>query len=228
MPTSGVTDWALSAGEVIRAAMVELGALNSSEDPESSEETDAMQRLNAMLKTWGGEANLFREGTGTLTIAAATGAGTLPSSVRTVNSVRHILSATNQRPLMQWNRDQYFQLPNRISVGNPSIYYVARTPSSTVIQVWPVPAAATTYHLDYGQAVETVTGVDEELDVPQEWQEAVILGLASRCASMFGTTRLDPGTVQRVDMRAAELYQQLLDRDRPDSYFFEPWDGCYG
>ncbi len=228
MPTSGITDWALSAGEVIRAAMVELGALNSADDPESSEETDAMQRLNAMLKTWGGEANLFREGTGTLTIVAATGAGTLPSGIRTVNSLRHIVSSTYQRPLAQWNRDQYYQLPNRLTAGNPAVYYVARTSAAAVLHVWPVPAAETTYHMDYGQAVETVTAVDEELDIPQEWQEAVILGLASRCASMFGTTRLDPATVQRVDMRAEMLYQKLLDRDRPDSYFFEPWDGCYG
>ena len=227
MPTSGVTDWALTADDLIRQAMVELGVLNSGDDLEAIEEADAMVRLNAMLKSWGGEANLFRESTGTLVIAAGTGAGTLPSNVRDINSVRHVVSATSYRPLTEWNRDQYYILPNRATVGNPSLYYLSRTPTALEIRIWPVPAGAVTLHLDYSRSVETVTDGAETLDIPQEWQEAAILGLASRCASMFGATRLDPATVQRIDARAEYLYNQLLDRDRPDSYFFESWDACY-
>jgi hypothetical protein len=46
---------------------------------------------------------------------------------------------------------------------------------------------------------------------------------------MFGTTRIDPGTVQRVEGQAQMLYQRMLDADRPDSYYFEPWGGqCCG
>jgi len=227
MTTSGVTEWGLTAAAVIRQAMVELGVLNGGDEPEATEEADAMLRLNAMLKTWGGEANLFREATGTLVIVGGSGAGALPSEVRQVNSVRHVSSATYQRPLLEWNRDQYFSLPNRTAVGNPTMYYLSKTPLVWEIRVWPVPATDITLHIDYSRAVETVTDVEETLDIPQEWQEAVILGLAARCASMFGTTRLDPGTVQRIDAASAAMYQKLLDRDRPDSYYFEPWDSCY-
>ena len=48
------------------------------------------------------------------------------ADVRDVNSVRHIVSATNKRVLGQWNRDQYHQLPNRATVGNPTIYYYSQ------------------------------------------------------------------------------------------------------
>ena len=35
---------------------------------------------------------------------------------------------------------------------------------------------------------------------------------------MFGATRIDTATVQRVDARAAALYGRMLDADRPDTY----------
>ena len=227
MTTSGVTEWGLTAAEVIRQALIELGVMNGGDEPEATEETDAMLRLNAMFKTWGGEANLFREATGTLVIVGGSGAGTLPADVRQVNSVRHVSSATYQRPLLEWNRDQYYSLPNRVAVGNPTMFYLSKTPLASEIRIWPVPASDITLHVDYSRAVETVTDPQETLDIPQEWQEAVILGLAARCAAMFGATRLDPATVQRIDAAASAMYQKLLDRDRPDSYYFEQWDSCY-
>jgi hypothetical protein len=90
------------------------------------------------------------------------------------------------------------------------------------IYVWPVPSTDITLELDYSRAAETVTDPSETVDIPEDWQEAVVMGLAGRCASMFGITRIDPGTVQRIDAKASSLYQRLLDRDRPDSYYFEP------
>jgi hypothetical protein len=88
--------------------------------------------------------------------------------------------------------------------------------------VWPVPSTPITLEIDYRRAVETVTDINETLDIPQDWQEAAIQGLASRMANMFGSTRTDPQTVSRIDSRAAAEYQRLLDRDRPDAYHFEP------
>jgi streptomycin 6-kinase len=85
-----------------------------------------------------------------------------------------------------------------------------------------VPSANITLELDYSRAAETVTDPSETVDVPEDWQEALILGLASRMASMFGKARTDGGNVGRIDAKAAALYQHLLDRDRPDSYYFEP------
>lgn len=224
MPTSGVTDWPLTAGELIQHSMIELGVLSSGEEPEAGEMADCLVRLNGMLKSWSKRVNLFREASGTLTITGGTGAATLEQGIQDLLSVRHVVSATNYRQLAQWNRDQYYSLPNRAAVGNPTIYYLSKGVDSTAIRVWPVPATDITLHVDYTQTAETVTSVDETVDVPQEWQEAVILGLASRCASIFGATRLDPQTVARIDARAAELYQFLLDSDRPDSYSFETWD----
>lgn len=222
MTTSGITSWPLTAGEIVTQAAYELGAYASGESLSGEDMEDGILRLNAMINYWSGEGNLYRFSTGTLTIPAATGAGTLPSDIKQVASVRHVVSSTNHRQLVSWERSQFYSLPNRASVGSPSIYYVDRTTSGLAINIWPVPSTDIDLELDYGRGVETVTDPSETVDMPQDWQEALIQGLASRMANMFGSTKTDPGTVSRIDQRAATLYQRLLDRDRPDAYYFEP------
>lgn len=225
MATSGETNWPLTAGEIVQQAMVKLGILTSGDSPEASEMTDGLVELNSMLKTWSRKVNLWRDGTGTVVITGGVGSATLPQEVRDVNSVRHVVSATNKRLLNQWNRDQYFSMPNLAAVGNPTIYYIKRDLDDVEIRLWPVPATDITLHLDYSRAAETVTASDQTLDISQEWGEAVILNLASRLAGQFGAIRLDPQTVGDIKQRAAILEQELFDSDRPDTIEFQSWTG---
>lgn len=225
MPTSGETNWPLTAGEIVQQAMVELGVLNSGEDPEQSEMNDALVRFNAMLKTWSRKVNLWRDGQATIVLTGGIGAATLEQKVRDINSARVVISATNYRLMTKWNRDQYYSMPNRYAAGSPTIYYIKRDLNDVEIRVWPIPADDVTIHLDYSHTAETITSVDQEIDISQEWAETVILNLAARIASMFGATRLDPTTVGDVKQRAAILEQELFDSDRPDSIEFQSWTG---
>ena len=225
MATSGVTDWPLTAGEIVQQAMVQIGALGSGESPEAAEMNDGLVTLNGMLKTWSRKVNLWRDGIGTLTITGGTGAATLPQDVRDLNSVRHVISATNKRLLAPWNRDQYYSMPNLAAVGNPTIYYVKRDLNDIEIRLWPVPATDQTLHIDYSRAAETVTATDQELDIGQEWGETIILNLASRLVGVFGVSRIDPQLAARVTQRAAILEQELFDSDRPDTIEFQSWTG---
>lgn len=227
MPTSGTTTWQLTVTQLIQSALTELGAIEVGGTPDAAETTEAMRRLNGMLAQWAGEANLFREASGTLTIAAGAGSGTLPGYVRDVSSVRLIVSTTNKRPLHRLNRDEYFSLPNRLQTGTPTMFYYSHQGEADQLFVWPVPAAETTYDVDYGRMPYVATAGTETLDLPQEWQEAAIYGLAARCANMFGATRLDPNAVMRIDAQASGIYEKLLNRDRPESYYFEPEYGAY-
>jgi hypothetical protein len=225
MPTSEDTTLELTAADACKTAAVELGAIGASDTLEDNEQEEMLRRFNSMLNSWAVEANLFREMTATMTITGGTGAASLPADVREVNSVRHVVSATNHRILHAYNRDQYYSLPNRSTVGNPTIYYYSQGAETDALRIWPVPAADITLQLDYSRRAYSITVPEETIDVPQEWHETIYLGLASRCASMFGTTRVDPQTVARIDARAGELYQRMLDADRPDSYYFEPYGG---
>ncbi len=226
MPTSGETAWLLTVRDLVKQAMLELGVIAPGEEPDASEMNDCIVRLNAMLKSWATIGGLsFLEGTTTVTVPAATASVALGLGIRSINSARVVESATNHRAMGAFNRSQYHSLPNKVAVGTPTVYYVSDAGETATLNVWPVPAAETTITLDYGRTIETVTDPSETIDIPQEWQEAVYLNLAARIASMFGTTRLDPSTVQDVMGRADRVYGRLLDADRPDSYFFEPYEG---
>ena len=225
MTTSGIYTFDLTARELVKQAMVELGAINPGEEPDAGEMDDAIVRLNLMLKTWGTRDNLFRETTGTITIPAATAVGTLPESARSVIGLSHVVSATNHRMLAPWNRVQYYSMPNRAAVGSPSGFFASQGRDGDNLFVWPVSATPITLHIVYNRAVETVTDPSQTVDIPEDWMEAVMLGLADRLANMLGATRVDPNTVQQIQGRAAAAYQYLLDMDRPVSYYFERYNG---
>lgn len=220
MTTSGITAWELTARDHITAALRDARIIASGSEPDAEELDDCLLRLNGLLKSWSTKANLFRETETTATITAGDPTVTLPADVRDVSGVRMVVSATSERPLAPWTRSQYLQLPNKASVGNPTIYYLTRGVGAPELSVWPVPSSNVTLKLDYSRVAETVTDATETLDIPQEWQEAVWKNLAVECAELFGAQLSD-----RYIMRAMELYQQFLDSDRPDFYTFEPYDG---
>jgi hypothetical protein len=222
MTTSGITSWPLTAEELVTQACYELGTHAAGETPSGEEMNDALVRLNAMLKMWQGEGNLFREATtSSITFASQDGGGlALDPSIREVNNVWAV--GSYNRLLAEWNRSEYLSLPNPLTSGIPTAWYTSTGTSGLTLYLYPVPSVSTPLILDYGRKAYTVTDPSETLDFPEEWQEALILNLASRCGNMFGATRTDPNTLARIDQRAGILYQRLLDRDRPDSYYFEP------
>jgi hypothetical protein len=228
MTTSGVTTWPLTAGQLCRQAALELGVLESGGELSPEELDDCIVRLNGMIKSWSTKANLFRETTGTVTLPPDTASGTLPQGVRDISAARLVISATNERPLSPWNRAQYYAFPNRGASGSPTVYYFEKGISGTTLFVWPVPTVSTDIKIDYSRTAETVTDASETVDLPEEWQETILKGLATRIANMFGSLRTDPATVQKVAAEAAVLEQQMFDLDRPDSYFLEPYNEFYG
>ena len=220
MPTSSNPDWTQTVGQLCLSAALELGALGMGDTLEASEELEMITRLNSMLAKWSVDANLFREATATITILGGTGAATLPSDVRDIRSVRHIQSSTLKRQLAAWNRDEFYALPNRAQSGqNPVAFYYSQQIGGDQLYVWPVPSADTDLEIDYSRTFYFAEGPEQEVDLPPEWHEAVLYGLAARCANIFGTA--DPAKVVRIDTQAKASYERLLDSDRPDSYRFE-------
>ena len=221
MTRSTNPDWTQTVGQLCLSAARELGAVGLGDSIDSDEQGEMITRLNSMLAKWSVDANLFREASATVIIPAGDGAATLPSEVRDLRSVRLIESAAYHRQLAPWNRDQFFSLPNRAQTGTPNAYYFSKQLGGGQIFLWPVNSAEVTLDLDYNRAFYFAEGPDQELDVPIEWHEAGLYGLASRSAGIFNTVELDPAVVQRCDAQARASYQAMLDADRPDSYFFE-------
>ena len=215
MTTSGVTAWSLTARDIITQAMRENAILSSGEDPTDEELVDCMVRLNAILKSWGAKAsNLWREATGTVTIPANDPSGMIDADIREITSARVIVSGTYHRQMGEWERDDYFSLPNKTASGSPTIFYLSKGVGQPTMHVWPVPTVETTIAIDYLRAPETVTSASETLDFPEEYQEALYANLALRCCGLFGV----PPQPELVE-RARQLERELLDASRPAAYY---------
>jgi hypothetical protein len=142
--------------------------------------------------------------------------GTLDAGIRSISSARLVNSSTSHRTLWPMDRSQYLSLPNKAAVGAPTMFYLSRERDAAVLYLWPVSATDVTIAIDYDRVPETVTDGSETLDIREELQEAVYANLAVRIAGIFGQ-QAPPELAQR----AASLEMQMLDAERPDSYFFE-------
>jgi hypothetical protein len=218
MPSSGVTAWSLTARDLITQALRELGVLSSGEEPTSDELSDCLVRLVSLLKSLQAKgANLWRESIATATITANVASVALAAGVRDVVAAR-LVGISYNRPLAQWERDDYRNVPNRAQAGDPIAYYVEQAVGSRTLYVWPVPTTGKTLELDVIRQVETITDASQTLDFPEEHQEALYTALAVRCAGLFG---VQPGP--ELVARAQQLEREMLDADRPESYFMGPW-----
>lgn len=217
MTTSGVTDWELTALDIVTKAMGELSILDPSADPEGDEAAQCMDRLNGLLKSWAMQGvSLYRETTDTITTTPATASVTLADDVRSISTVRLVVSATNERRIWPVGRTEYFSIPNKTAAGSPTMFYLDRQRGAAVLYLWPVSATAVDLVIDYDRLPETVTELTETLDIRQELHEAVWTNLALRISGLFGVA-IPP----ELAMRAARLEMQMFDAERPDSYRFE-------
>jgi len=220
MTTSGETDWSLTARDLVRIAMQEAAIIPAGTEPTADELTDSLVRLNALLKSWETRGyTLWREETTSVSVTASTNPTTLDADIYDVQAVRIVVSATYERPLTPYDRDNYQILPNKTQTGNPSIYYSNRQRDNVMLYLWPVPADDSTVQVDYLRKIETVTDAAQTVDIPQDWQETVYVLLAVRLCGMFGVPVPD-----ELAMRAQLLQREIDEQDRPASYFMGSWN----
>ena len=89
-------------------------------------------------------------------------------------------------PLGQLNRDSYVNQSNKVFPGRPSNYYFQRDLPEPVVYLWPAPFAASEQAqlvLWRHRQIMDTENLQQEVEVPQRWLEAIINGLASRVAA---------------------------------------------
>lgn len=217
MTTSGVTAFSNTARDFVTQALLENGIISIGEEPDADELNLCLFRFNSMLKTWSAKGLSWKQETITQAGTAATATITLPAYVREVNGCRYVESATNERQMSRWERDDYMRYPNKSAAGTPTIYYVDRNAGAITLYVWPVPPATFSLKLDIDRVIETITDASQTVDIPEEWTECVMVNLAARCAPAFTET-----PSQDIAQRAAMLEREMFDAWRPASYFMGP------
>lgn len=220
MTTSGVTTYSLTARDIIKTALQEGQVIAAGEAPSTEELADCIVRLNGLLKSWEVRGyTLWRQETMQVDIVGGVNPTTLDDTVYDVAACRFQTSATIERPLTLFDRDQYKILPNKAQTGNPSIFYVDRQRDQVDLYLWPVPTTVSAVNIDYLRKIEVVTNANDTLDVPQDWHETIYTLLGVRLCGMFGYPV--PG---ELAARAAVLEAEIDAQDRPTSYFMGPYD----
>jgi hypothetical protein len=203
--------------DVVKAALRKARVTGFGEAPDADDAEVAMDELNFMLKGWQNRRyNLWTKTAGSLALTTA--------AVYTLDPVRplRILSARFKRngievPMQRMTRDEYDELPNKATTGQPTQFYYDRQREAARFYVWPVlaTAAGETIEYTYDRELEDVTSLDDTLDMPGEWWDAVVYGLAVR---MLET--LNMPAPQTLILRAEYLLETALADDREGSVFF--------
>jgi hypothetical protein len=121
-------------------------------------------------------------------------------------------------PLGQLNRDSYVNQSNKVFPGRPSNYYFQRDLPEPVVYLWPAPfSAAEQAQLvlwRHRQIMDT-ENLQQEVEVPQRWLEAIVNGLAAKVAAE--TPAVDAALIPILEQRSAISMQRAFDGDNDGS-----------
>lgn len=121
-------------------------------------------------------------------------------------------------PLGQLNRDSYVNQSNKVFPGRPSNYYFQRDLPEPIVYLWPAPfVAAEQAQLilwRHRQIMDT-ENLQQEVEIPDRWQEAIINGLAARVAAE--TPAVDAALIPMLEQKAAISQQRAWDGDNDGS-----------
>ena len=118
------------------------------------------------------------------------------------------------RPLGEWGKQDYDNSPIKDQMGDPCIFVLSRARTQTTITLWPIPSFTSgnyAVRIGYERVWEDVTAAAQDIDVPQEWFETLLFGLAGRLADDY---QLTGPHVDRVRARALQLYDLAMTNDR--------------
>lgn len=204
--------------EVLESALRKIGVVAEDEPMTEDQANAALRAFNRMLKAWQNRGyNLWAVASQSVTLTTA--------ASYTLNPVRpvEILSCRLKRsgfemPMVRLTREDYDNLPVKTTQGTPTQFYYDRQREAAKLYIWPVLAAAAgeTLEITYVREFEDM-GINDAPDIPSEWYDAAVYGLAARLADDF---RANPGNVVA---RAEEELRLALAGDREGSLWFRDW-----
>lgn len=95
----------------------------------------------------------------------------------------YLASSVRDIPMTQFNRDEYAAQPNKDFPGRPATNYFYEKLLEPTLTLWPVPNNGDD-HLSVWRHrfVQDVGTLTQQIEVPQQWMEAIIWMLAARLA----------------------------------------------
>lgn len=202
-------------GDLITDALRKIGVVSEDESATSDQMSNAVRALNRMLKAWQNKGySLFPVASQTVTLTTATNYTMSPVRPIRIHSVRYNNGST-ELPMQELTRQEYDDLPIKTSTGIPTCWYYDKQREAAKLYIWPVMASVTseTLEITYERELEDVTEASVA-DVPGEWWDAVVYGLAARLMDDYSVN------AQNVIGRAEAELAEALAADREGSFYF--------
>ena len=223
MATSGTTTYSLTARQLVEYALKKINMVPANQSPSAQMAERALTEMNVMLKRWQMHPAIWRTTEG----AASTVAGTAAVSLSALNPFR-VIDVRYRNPdsghdieTMELTRQEYQRLPNKTTTGTPTQYFFDHQRASSTLYVWPVTAdaQADAIRITYQRRFDDVTDLSQDVDIAQEHLDTVGHNLAARLADDYGRSGEH---INRIIQRAAVMFEQMQDFDRPEVIRFTP------
>ena len=202
------------AGDVIEDALRKIGVVAQDEPATADQSVSGLRAFNRFLRSLQNRMpDLFLVTQDD--IALSNLADHSFCGARKINSARLVRSGV-ELPMQELTRAEYDDLPVKTSTGTPTTWYYDRQRCDGTLYVWPVLAtpAGELVRVTYEREIKVAADVGATVDMPDEWEEALVYGLGARLADDYGVN------VPGVTARAEEELRLVLSRDREGSVFF--------
>ena len=212
MTTSNTTIFELSRDSIIAAAMRKCGVLAKGASPDAEDLTNGMQALNSLVSLFQTEGMpLWKRTQYSLSLVDGTNSYTIGVGQTTntafplkIHSALIRDSSGSAQEVIQLDRTA-FNLLNTSSEGKPVQFTYQPFINYGVVKVWPTPDASYTMELTYTKPVDGYTSASETPDFPQEWQNALIYGLAVLLAPEYGVPLNDRSVLEKQAQKYLDI-----------------------
>jgi hypothetical protein len=123
----------------------------------------------------------------------------------------------NETPMGLLNRDSYIAQNNKVFAGRPTTYWFQRDIPQPVIHLWPAPNAGSESAqlvVERHRYIMDVGNLQQTLDIPQRWFEAIIARLAVRLLISTPTADLNRLPILKNEADIAMNIEWTGDNDR--------------
>jgi hypothetical protein len=156
--------------------------------------------------------------------------------VRAINSTDtldidtlHLANTPTEIPLGRLNRDDWLNLPNKTFPGRPNQYWFDRQVRQPVMHLWSMPDAAQEANqlvLTVHRHIMDVGTLQQEIEVPQRWYNALTAMLAARLAG--AVAEVDAGLAPVLDAKGTQALMLAQNEERDNSPInWAPMIGVY-
>lgn len=132
-------------------------------------------------------------------------------------------------PLGVLNRDTYAAQSNKVFAGRPTNYWFQRDRLQPVMHLWPAPnvqAVDAQLVVWRHRHIMDVGTLQQEIEVPQRWFDAIVFSLATRLA--MTTPQVDAGVIPMLRDNASIALQAAWDGDGDGSpTYIQPYIAYY-